>query len=167
MHPATARHLATLGDPAAYASAWRDAAFIEYYYVAPNVKCVESCAAPGGKYPHGDSWCTDLPDNSKCWGPPCKQDCYPTEDLDNNFIGLRSMSGSALGDTLYAEFQHGNADQAPVNFGASSVNFHEVYDVAADKWQMHNLYNSTAPATLQAMHAKLRAFFDCAGDACP
>ena len=167
VHPATARHLASLGDATAYASAWRDAAYIEYYYVAANVKCVEQCTTPGGKYPHSDSWCTDLPDNSKCWGPPCKQDCYPTEDQDNNFIGLRSMPGSALGDTLYVEFQHGNADQGPVNFSASSINFHEVYDVAADKWQMHNLYNSTAPATLQAMHTKLHAFFDCAGDACP
>ena len=88
-------------------------------------------------------------------------------DQDNNFLGLRSMPGSALGDTLYVEFQHGNADQGPVNFSAASINFHEVYDVAADKWQMHNLYNSTAPATLQAMHTKLHAFFDCAGDACP
>ena len=167
LHPATARHLAALGPVGEYTAGWRDAAFIEYYYVAPNVKCVRDCTKPGGEWPQRDSWCTDLPENDKCWGPPCTADCYPTESTDNNFIALRHPDASgAYGDTLYAEFQNGNADKAAVSFSAAAINFHEYYDVSADKWHMHNLFNTTAPATLQALHAKLHTAFSCAGDAC-
>jgi len=171
LHPATARHLAALGPADKYAAGWRDAAFIEYYFVAPNVKCVQTCEKVGGKFnnwPHADSWCTDLPNNDKCWSPVCKTDCYPTEDENNNFIALRHPDASgAFGNTLYAEFQHGNADKAAVNFSAGDVNFHEFYDASADKWQMHNLFNATSQATLDALHTKLHDAFNCAGDACP
>jgi arylsulfatase A-like enzyme len=39
----TAEHLAELGGVDAYKARWRDAAFIEYYYVADNDKCFENC----------------------------------------------------------------------------------------------------------------------------
>ena len=79
----------------------------------------------------------------------------------------KSRASGAFGNTLYAEFQHGNADKAAVNFSAGDVNFHEFYDASADKWQMHNLFNATSQATLDALHTKLHDAFNCAGDACP
>jgi hypothetical protein len=58
-------------DASAYAAGWRDAAFIEYYYVAANVKCVGNCTPPtlAKGYPHKDSWCGDLTTdaNANCW----------------------------------------------------------------------------------------------------
>ena len=104
---ATAAHLEQLGDSAAYAAGWRDAVFIEYYFVDDNDKC--SGAPPPAKgYPLADSECGDLTpgDNAHCWGAVTKPPgiCYPTEDYANNFIALRSMPGSVFGDTLYAEY---------------------------------------------------------------
>ena len=62
---------------AAYKASWRSAAFIEYYFVAPNVKCVGGCNATAiaakGAYPaSGDMDCTDLSEDpntpsSHCW----------------------------------------------------------------------------------------------------
>merc|ERR1712125_246047 len=42
--------------------------------------------------------------NSKCGGDN-------TEDIHNNFIGLRHLVGSEFGDTSYAEYQTGNQGQ--------------------------------------------------------
>ena len=59
----------------------------------------------GGKYPNADSDCGDLtPYTPVGGGNLCNQSCYPTETLANNFISLRSMPGSAFGDTS-TEFQ--------------------------------------------------------------
>jgi hypothetical protein len=81
---------------------------------ADNDKCVASCKAlkPAQEYPNSDSNCGILTpgNNSECWGGKgCTTDCYKTESLANNFIGLRSMKGSAFGDMLYAEVRSGVA----------------------------------------------------------
>ena len=167
--PSTQRHLAAMGDAAAYKAAWRDAAFIEYYFVAVNDKCVGECLdvprTLKDGYPAMDSWCGDLTSNAniECWAIKCSTDCYRTETNANNFIALRSMPGSEFGDTLYAEFQ--TAPKAQTVF--DKPDFYEYYDNAKDKWQMDNLYNSTDGATLKALAAKLHAFYDCSGDNCP
>jgi hypothetical protein len=154
----------------AYAAGWRTAAFIEYYYVEYNTKCVGNCTNPNEAqgYPHKDSWCGDLTpgSNANCWALyGCDTDCYPTESPANNFIVLRSMPGSQFGDTMYAEFETGDLNRAEINF--TKVDFHELYNSTADPWQMQNLYNSTSATTLTALHDALRVFASCAGDACP
>ena len=163
--PSTQRHLAAMGDAAAYKAAWRDAVFIEYYFVAANIKCVDGCRPQpaAAMYPNKDSECGDLTPgaNKECF--TCSTDCYPTETDANNFIALRSMPGSEFGDTLYAEFQ--TAPKAQTVF--DKPDFYEYYDNAKDKWQMDNLYKSTDAATLKALAAKLHAFYDCSGDNCP
>lgn len=52
----------------------------------------------------------DTEPNSECWGGTCcVTDCYPTESLANNFIGLRSMEGSRLDlKDLFWEGGHSN-----------------------------------------------------------
>ena len=177
----TAAHLserlAAMGSAGAaqYAVGWRTAAFIEHYFVAPNDKCVKGTASnpchpktAGAEYPHVDTWCGDLTPGAAaaCWALyGCVDDCYRTETPANNFIVLRSMPGSEFGDTAYMEFQTGNQDTEDVDF--ATPDFFELYDTAADPWMMKNKYSATPAATLAAMHAKLREFASCAGDACP
>lgn len=172
----TKRHMNDLlegtgsAGPQSYAANWRTAAFIEYYFVEPNVKCVGGCNPPGEAqgYPHRDTWCGDLTPgaNANCWALyGCSTDCYPTESPANNFIVLRSMPGSEFGDTMYAEFQTGNQNNADVDF--ANPDFHELYNCTADPWQMQNLYNETSSNTLTALHSALRVFASCSGDACP
>jgi len=186
----TRKHLTAMGPAERYAAVWRDAAFIEYYFVAPNIKCVEGCNSPGGLYPKEDSlnltltititliggfypkedsYCTDLIDNTKCWGPSsagCNVTCYPTESIDNNFIALRHVSHKGrFGNTLYAKFAHGNQDNTAVDF--SNPNFHEYYHVQNDPWQMKNEYSETSKATIAELDAKLQKWYTCEGDSCP
>ena len=53
-----------------------------------------------------------------CGGKTCNTctNCYPTESIANNFIVLRSMTGSNFGNTLYAEFATGNQMQTDIDF---------------------------------------------------
>ena len=90
------QHLDAHGPAEDYRSGWRDAAFIEYYYVADNDKCMNNCTQSKCKYPEGDCDCTDLPDHEHCWSPICNLVCYPTESLANNFIGDRNAGGTGL-----------------------------------------------------------------------
>ena len=161
-----------------YIANWRDNVFIEYYYVAPNLKCVENCTAltPEEEYPLTQQWCGDLTPgaNTKCWGgKQCTTDCYPTEDLNNNFIGIRYMKGSAQGDVLYAEFQHGNQIVEDIDF--SHVNFRELYNNTVDPWQMNNLIpngsgegeDSFARTKMgRELHSALHQWYRCKGSTC-
>lgn len=61
----TRQHLNTLGDAAAYKANWRDAVFVEYYYVADNDKCVE--CPETGDYPKSDTYCANLDTDTACW----------------------------------------------------------------------------------------------------
>jgi hypothetical protein len=63
----------------------------------------QTCSVDRCGYPDCDSGCTELGalPNTVCW-QGCSSNCYPTEGPDNNFIAVRNMKGSALGDTLYA-----------------------------------------------------------------
>ena len=98
---------------AAYKAAWRDSVFIEYYYNDYNSKCTANCTTvPASQYPHADSSCTELVQspNGVCWGGEgfgCTGGCYQTETPANNFIAVRNMEGSAMGNTLYAEYESG------------------------------------------------------------
>ena len=148
-----------------HADGWRDSVFIEYYFNDANTKCVGSCPSPGGNYPKADSSCTNLDKNSVCWAGECKTDCYPTESPANNFIAVRNMKGSKLGDTLYAEFKTGNQKHRNIEF--RKPDFIEYYDHTTDPWQMHNLYKPSDPQQTQAQKEKLHTWFKCKGDTCP
>lgn len=162
----TRRHLTALGDAQTYIDTWRDCVFIEYYYVEPNSKCVQDCKTPGGNYPHTDSNCVNLNNNTQCWGGNgCDKNCYLTESVSNNFIALRHMSGSDFGNTLYAEFQTGEQSKAAVQFDA--VDFFEYYNVKNDPWQLANDYKTLDPKISSALHKKVQRWFQCEGDNCP
>jgi N-acetylglucosamine-6-sulfatase len=166
--PASARdHITALGQD--YAKGWRDAVFIEYYFVDDNDKCMANCKAlkPGNEYPSSDSLCGDLTSgkNAECWGGKgCNKDCYRTEDEANNFIGLRSMGNSIFGDTLYAEFVTGSQYKADIDF--SNVSFTEYYNASADPWMTNNLAPATGASALADLKKTLHTWFNCAGDSC-
>ena len=62
--------------------------------------------------PEGLSAASD--DNTHCWALyNCSSACYDTETPQNNYIGLRTITG---GDQLYVEYQTGNLDQAAIEF---------------------------------------------------
>ena len=165
--------LARAPSRADYAAGWRSAAFIEYYFVDPNVKCTAGCdpaaIAKGGGYPHKDMWCTDLTDhpNQHCWALyGCNQSCYATESDANNFIGLRSMAGSEFGNTLFAEFQTGTqSSKTDINF--ASPDFREYYELDTDPWELDNKFDGLAQARKDALRAELHRWMDCAGASCP
>ena len=164
----TQKHLASLGDAASYAAQWRDAVFIEYYYNDFNTKCVGNCSDPGKMwgYPHHDTWCGDLNHNSHCWALyGCNTDCYKTESPENNYIGLRSMSGSQFGDSLYAEFQTGDMSSKPIDFVAPDS--YELYNATEDPWMVRNLHSSESNETLNKLHQRLWQLYQCSGDSCP
>lgn len=171
--PASAAHLDTVAanGAAEYKAGWRDSAFIEYYFNDKNAKCMEDCRVAECAYPDCDSGCVELGQipNTGCW-QGCSGNCYPTETAANNFIAIRNMPGSELGDTLYAEYQSGAANQTwtnmiPIDF--KTADFVEYYDSSKDKWQMNNLHKTADKATLAKLHAKVQAWYKCAGDNCP
>ena len=130
------------------------------------------CKPPSPGYPHSDTNCVDLtgPDaNTVCWCGGA-QNCYQTETPQNNYIAIRNMPGSPMGDTLYAEYQSGAMNQSwtnMINIDFTKVDFVEYYNSAADKWQLNNLAKTAPKAQLDALSAKLHKFFECSGDECP
>ena len=137
-----------------------------YYYVADNDKCMQNCTYPTEPWPTaGDYSCTDLVNNRACWGGKiCTTNCYPTESIANNFIVLRSMSGSRFGNTLYAEFATGNQMQTEIDF--KTLSFKEYYEMDTDPWMMENkVQEKTTPVA--ALSAALHEFFECQGNTCP
>jgi len=97
-------------------------------------------------------------DNAKCDG-------YKTEDIHNNFIGLRHLKDSEFGDTSYAEYQTGNQQKANIDF--DNIDFVEYFSLSEDPWQMNNLWKKGDNATQSKLHDKLQVWFTCRGDSCP
>jgi len=174
----TAAHLNRLGGARLYAKTWRDAVFLEYYFVDQNIKCMDTSAAVKGGYPEKDAACGVLTSGSNhdCWKSVLPvihlaHNCYATESDANNFIALRSMNGSEFGDILYVEYQTGSQVKENVDFDA--VDFVEYFNVSEDTWMLRNLYdnsNKSPPqlhGVLGQMHERLHSWLRCAGSACP
>ena len=153
---------------AAAAASWRREAYIEYYFNDANIKCVDNCSSNPGQraYPTRDADCTELVSepNDVCWGPVCDTGCYPTEDDNNNFIGIRKVGGAGDG-TLYAEYQEGSQSKVDIDFSAPT--FYELFNAKNDTWLMTNLHATADAGTKTALHADLHAWYGCVGATCP
>jgi len=167
--------------------AWRSEVYIEYYYVDDNAKCVQNCSrAKEGDYPRTDSSCTSLLTHAGCWGPPaCNVECYATESPANNFRAIRQIGqgGDSLqvnvahttkaarawpdasAEFLYAEFATGDQDKQEITF--DEPDFFELYNMSTDTWHQLNIYGRVPNATRTRLHARLSAWFECAGNSCP
>eukprot|EP00040_Diaphanoeca_grandis_P039932 m.260648 g.260648 ORF g.260648 m.260648 type:complete len:521 (-) comp40388_c0_seq1:488-2050(-) len=86
----------------------------------------------------------------------------PIERPDNNFIGIRFTNSSKYGNLLYAEFQNGT--DGWVDF--KTPDFHEVYDLDADPWQLNNLYKTFDQGKLSDLHDTIHQWLSCKGESC-
>ena len=177
--PATRNHLLLSGGRSAVASRWRDAVLLTHYFFTENVKCVGGCTRCSDQCQLHDSNCADAIAGKQCWATfhahweqdpsDCIKECYPTESRDNNFVALRHtrpLGATEGADTLYAEFQHGHIDEAPIDF--TNPNHFEFFDAASDPWLMRNLHGMPERAReVRAQHDKLWRWIGCKGDECP
>jgi hypothetical protein len=47
------------------------------------------------------------------------------------------------------------------------IQFHEMYDMDADPFQLHNVYNTLGAGMKATLHARLDALHHCQGESCP
>ena len=76
--------------------------------------------------------------------------------------------GARGGGLLYVEYQNGTLFDADVDF--SRADFFELFNASDDPWMMNNIYEATSasdPELVASLHGRLRAWFACAGEACP
>ena len=59
----------------------------------------------------------------------------------------------------------GDLANAPIEFDA--VDFHEHYDMDADRWQMNNTYKELSDAKRSSLSAEGHRWYTCAGSTCP
>lgn len=50
--------------------------------------------------------------------------------------------------------------------GGEGLQFFELYDVAADPYQMTNIYNSTSAEQRVELHSAISTYFQCSGASC-
>eukprot|EP00039_Didymoeca_costata_P011721 m.165843 g.165843 ORF g.165843 m.165843 type:complete len:551 (+) comp15267_c0_seq3:46-1698(+) len=90
------------------------------------------------------------------------------DQIDNNFIAIRTMPNSKYGNMLYAEFQWANGTnygQGNVDF--QSIFFHELFDMDKDPWQLNNIYDSANASLKASLHDDVQAWLRCKGGMCP
>jgi hypothetical protein len=174
---ATQEHLRHAGGRSAARARWRDAVLLTHYFFTENVKCVGDCTECTDCRGQ-DTNCGDTLRGGQCWSTrdatwkqvpsECTGECYATESRDNNFVALRHVGGAGpFADTLYAEFQTGELDEAPVDFLGREPAFTEFFDAAADPWLLENVHERMDSGARAALRAQLRAWLQCAGEACP
>ena len=44
---------------------------------------------------------------------------------------------------------------------------YQLFDLTKDPYELHNVYNETAPAIREALAKKLREYYPCRGASCP
>lgn len=47
------------------------------------------------------------------------------------------------------------------------VQMYQLFDLVADPYELHNVYNSTDPAIVKELASRLRKHYPCEGAACP
>jgi len=67
---------------------------------------------------------------------------------------------------MYAEFVD-VTQPAAWDFLPGSIQFRELYDMATDPWQLHNLYDTASPTVKADLAARLAAVYTCSSTACP
>lgn len=96
---------------------------------------------------------------------PCG--AHPEDGNNNTYQAMRVMNDTH--NLLYAEFTDVSVP-ANWNFPESGINFHELYDMIADPYQLHNLYylNSTSADTRAELSSRLQGLMKCKGQpVCP
>ena len=84
----------------------------------------------------------------------------PLDDYSNTYIGLHSLDPSiGSGHYKYGEFQYVcTPAQIAVKDCFSKVDMKELFDLTTDPFELHNVYNETAPAVREKLAARLREY---------
>ena len=149
MHPATARHLAALGDATEYAAGWRDAAFTEYYFVDPNVKCVADCKVPNTTQFHA---------RPRLHRPRARRQVLGGASATRTATrprALRTTSSPCAPARARAWASSPSTRRATRRSALpfETPDFVEMYDTANDEWEMPTLQDGAAEQ-VAALHAK-------------
>ena len=89
---------------------------------------------------------------------------HPIDDATNTHRSIRIVNATA--SWMYAEFVD-VSEPAAWNFAPGSIEFRELYDMAKDPYQLHNLYASASQAVKDEMSQRLRQAYSCSGTTCP
>lgn len=87
--------------------------------------------------------------------------CHYHDGPNNSFVAMRVIAPET-GDLLYAEFVDGH-DPASYYFAPSAINFHELYNVTADYYMLHNIYERAPQALKDLLHDRLHLAVTCQG----
>ena len=94
------------------------------------------------------------------------------DSYSNTYIGLTVIDPTlGSGRYKYGEYEYEcTPDQIAAKACFSSVDHYQLFDLVADPWELHNIYNETKasdPALVAELAQRLRKHYPCAGDACP
>ena len=94
---------------------------------------------------------------------PAPQDisCHLHDGGNNSFSAVRIIAPET-GNLLFGEFNDGT-DPAGWHFAPGSINYYELYNVTADYYMLHNIYNDVAPALQAKLHSVLQTAIKCVG----
>ena len=89
------------------------------------------------------------------------------DDASNTYIGLH-VRDPTLGAYKYAEYQYVcSPEQIAAKNCFSKIDMFQLFDLTKDPYELHNVYNETAPEIRDALEKKLRTWYPCKGPACP
>ncbi len=100
-------------------------------HAPPGGKCIESNVTGGGN----------------CW--------FVDSTLSNNWRQLRVVGGEDGLDFNYIEYD------PKWQFEQSSMQYYELYNVSADKYQMYNIYEQQTQERKAELHKQLEQYFKC------
>ena len=95
--------------------------------------------------------------------------CYFVDSThSNSWRALRIIDGAVQRNWQYIEYDP--TWQWNTTDGYKGLQHYELYDIAADPYQMANVYNSTSDAVKAELHERIAAYYACgivSGMPCP
>eukprot|EP01060_Flectonema_neradi_P037647 TRINITY_DN763_c0_g2_i4.p1 TRINITY_DN763_c0_g2~~TRINITY_DN763_c0_g2_i4.p1 ORF type:complete len:530 (+),score=73.03 TRINITY_DN763_c0_g2_i4:45-1634(+) len=86
--------------------------------------------------------------------------CYfVNSNISNTWRALRILNTTH--NLQYIEYDH------TWTWNSTSIEYHELYDLNNDEYQMTNLYNTSSENLRTALHTELVEYYECEGDSCP
>eukprot|EP01060_Flectonema_neradi_P037645 TRINITY_DN763_c0_g2_i1.p1 TRINITY_DN763_c0_g2~~TRINITY_DN763_c0_g2_i1.p1 ORF type:complete len:532 (+),score=69.66 TRINITY_DN763_c0_g2_i1:45-1640(+) len=86
--------------------------------------------------------------------------CYFIDSTaSNTWRALRILNTTH--NLQYIEYDH------TWTWNSTSIEFHELYDLNNDEYQMNNIYNASTSQLKEALHSELVDYYNCVGNNCP
>mmetsp|Transcript_17366 Transcript_17366/g.51358 ORF Transcript_17366/g.51358 Transcript_17366/m.51358 type:complete len:434 (+) Transcript_17366:107-1408(+) len=93
----------------------------------------------------------------------------PLDDYSNTYIGLHVLDPTlGSGHYKYGEYQYVcTTEQILAKECFSNIDMYQLFDLANDPYELHNVYNTTDPTITKELARRLRQYYPCVGTACP